>query len=240
MKLALNIIDWHASAPGLDSVNDWKAWANIPARIEQDAPLPACTQLPMMTARRLQPGSRLAVNAGLTLLQRQQVDAIVFSSRHGELERNYKILSAIAAQQTPSPTDFAMSVHNAAVGNLTIVGKAPLVSSSVSAGIDTFQQALIEVATLHQAGYQHVLLVDFDGSIPSFYEGDIPRQMPCYPWALALLLTPGKTLSCQMTAVTTADEPDMPQALQFLHGWLSDAGQFTIDGACRRWQWSCQ
>lgn len=238
MKLALDIIDWQASAPGLDDASEWQRWSQLALRIDDGAQLPKCTQLPMMTARRLQPGSRLAVNAGLTLLRRHQVDAIVFSSRHGELERNYNILVAIAHQQTPSPTDFAMSVHNASVGNLTIVAKAPLVSSSISAGMDTFQQALMEVATLHHAGYNNVLLVDFDGSIPAFYDAVIPTHMPRYPWALALLLKRGDALSCEMTVSTSASEPSVPQALQFLHAWLSGQRQFTVAGAYRDWQWS--
>ncbi len=70
---------------------------------------------------------------------------MVFTSRHGELERNFRILQALATGQDLSPTDFAMSVHNSAVGNLTIAAQQPIVSSSLSAGLDTFQQGLCEV-----------------------------------------------------------------------------------------------
>ena len=97
----------------------------------------------MMTARLLSLGSKLAVECGLTL-RRHRPDAVLYTSRHGELERNYRIVHALATEQALSPTDFALSVHNSSVGNLTIVAKQPIVSSSLSAGRDSFQQGLCE------------------------------------------------------------------------------------------------
>ncbi len=95
------------------------------------------------------------------MLRKHAIDAVVYTSRHGKLERNYRILHALATDQAVSPTDFAMSVHNSAVGNLTIAARQPIVSSSLSAGLDTFQQGLCEVLCLLQAGYSRVLLVDY-------------------------------------------------------------------------------
>lgn len=101
------------------------------AAVDTTGLLTKCDQLPMMTARRLNSGSRMAVNNGLALLRRQpEIEAIVFTSRHGELERNLRILLALSKQESLSPTDFAMSVHNSAVGSLTIAAQAPLVSTS--------------------------------------------------------------------------------------------------------------
>lgn len=80
----------------------------------------------MMTARRLSSGSKLAVECGLAMLRRHEIDAVLYTSRHGELERNYRILHALAMEQAISPTDFALSVHNSAVGNLTIAAKKRL------------------------------------------------------------------------------------------------------------------
>lgn len=131
-----------------------------------------------MTARRLSSGSKLAVECGLAMLRRHAIDAVLYTSRHGELERNYRILHALATEQPISPTDFALSVHNSAVGNLTIAAKKPIVSSSLSAGKDTFQQGLCEVMGLLQAGYQRVLMVDLDGFLPEFYHPQLPADMP--------------------------------------------------------------
>ncbi|MDK7227501.1 beta-ketoacyl synthase chain length factor, partial [Lactobacillus iners] len=95
---------------------------------------------------------------------------------------------ALAMEQALSPTDFALSVHNSAVGNLTIAAKQPVVSSSLSAGRDTFQQGLCEVMCLLQAGYQRVLMVDFDGFLPEFYHPRLPPQMPTWPYAVAFVI----------------------------------------------------
>ncbi|MGC6389260.1 beta-ketoacyl synthase chain length factor [Ewingella sp. S1.OA.A_B6] len=239
MKLTLNITDWQAIAPGLADRDEWLLWAEqYPARVDHTQPLVKCSQLPMMTARRLSSGSRLAVECGLAILRRQQVDAIVYTSRHGELERNYRILVALATEQSLSPTDFAMSVHNSAVGNLTIAAKQPLVSSSLSAGIDTFQQGLCEVLAMHQAGYSRVLMVDFDGLIPEFYHALTPPTMPKYPFATALLIEPGNELRCEtVPLLQPKSEPDLPQSLQFLHHWLGNSLSFTVTGGRFGWRW---
>lgn len=239
MNFALKITGWTARAPGLSEASDWQTWAESTGEIDPAAPQAKLTQLPMMTARRLNSGSRLAVECGLQLLREKQPAAVLFTSRHGELERNCRILHALAHQQPLSPTDFAMSVHNSAVGNLTIAAQQPLVSSSLSAGIDTFQQGLIEAATLLHAGYSRVLLVDFDGTLPDFYHPDLPAGMPTWPWALGLLLEAGDSLSCSTTAAAQpAHEPALPQALQFLGCWLRHQAAFTVPGERLDWHWS--
>lgn len=99
--------------PGLTTEAGWLAFVRGSQSHTEDmhAPLPACPQLPMMTARRLNSGSRLAVNCGLEMLRRHpDVDAIVFSSRHGELERNHRILSELATQ-TPSHQQISQCLY---------------------------------------------------------------------------------------------------------------------------------
>ncbi|AUG98803.1 beta-ketoacyl synthase chain length factor [Pectobacteriaceae bacterium CE70] len=238
MRLAFTLLDWQAGAPGLDDIADWQYWSKQPgAVINVDQPLAKCRQLPMMMARRLSSGSRLAVDCGLALLRRQVVDAIVFTSRHGELERNLRILLALSRNENLSPTDFAMSVHNAAVGSLTIAAAAALVSTSLAAGMDSFQQGMVEVAALHSAGYNNILLVDFDGVIPEFYHQHIPVQMPRYPYAVALLLGPGEEIRCKSMPAVGHDEPNLPQSLQFLHAVLAQKPGFLIRGERLNWLW---
>lgn len=40
------------------------------------------------------------------MLRRHQPDAVLYTSRHGELERNYRIVHALATEQALSQTDF--------------------------------------------------------------------------------------------------------------------------------------
>ena len=197
MKFAFNIIDWQARAPGLSETEQWHEWSRLSHAIDPTAPLAKLHELPMMTARRLSSGSKLAVDCGLAMLRRHDISAVLYTSRHGELERNYRILHALATEQALSPTDFALSVHNSAVGNLTIAAKKPIVSSSLSAGRDTFQQGLCEVIGLLQAGYQRVLMVDFDGFLPEFYHPQLPPDMPTWPFAVALVIESGDSWQCE-------------------------------------------
>lgn len=239
MKLAYSLIDWHAIAPGHSTAEEWQCWAKGTTMLDATQPLAKPQFLPMMTARRLSTGSRAAVECGLALLARQNVEAIVFSSRHGELERNLRILTALAEQQALSPTDFTMSVHNAAVGSLTIAARQPLVSTSVAAGIDSFQQGLIEVTALHQAGYQQVLLVDFDGAVPDYYRPWLPEiDRFNAPYALALLLRPGEAWRCTAQAAKP-EAADLPQSLQLLRAMLNEALHFSVPGERHLWNWEC-
>ncbi|KEY58560.1 beta-ketoacyl synthase chain length factor [Serratia sp. DD3] len=238
MKLALNIIDWQARAPGLSEAAQWYQWSQQPHAIVPSEPQAKLSELSMMTARRLASGSRLAVECGLAMLRRHQIDAVLYTSRHGELERNYRILSALAEQLPVSPSDFTTSVHNSAVGHLTIAAQQPLVSSSLAAGIDTFQQGLCEVTCLLQAGYQRVLMVDFDGMLPEFYHDSLPEQMPTWAYAVAMVFERGETLQCTSQAVEYGEEPALPQSLQFLQHYLSAVPLFSIPGERLMWHWS--
>ncbi len=179
----------------------------------------------------------------MTLLE-QRPDAAVFISRHGELERTYKIIESLCRQQDVSPTDFAMSVHNTAAGLLTIGGKAPLPMTSLAAGIDGFQQGMLEVQAIISAGAQKVLLVDFDGAVPEAYSTRITHTVPAY--AVGLLITQGQALRCQ--AIKKASSPkhetsELPQSLDFLRHYLTShaltkESSFIIKGAGSDWQWN--
>ncbi|WP_158780425.1 beta-ketoacyl synthase chain length factor [Pantoea sp. BAV 3049] len=240
MKLAFTLSDWQACAPGLNEPADWLQWAATPPVIDAAQPLAKTRHLPMMTARRLTSGSRAAVECGLALIKRQRVDAVVFTSRHGELERNLRILTSLSREESLSPTDFAMSVHNAAVGSLTIAAAEPLVSTSLAAGVDTFQQGLVEVAALHSAGYQQVLLVDFEGAVPAFYQPHLPAGALHSPYAVALLLGRGEQCCCTSDVVENQQEALLPQSLLFLHAWLARNPSFRLPGDRLNWQWECQ
>ncbi|MNN57784.1 hypothetical protein D3C81_1727890 [compost metagenome] len=131
-----------------------------------------------------------------------------------------------------------MSVHNSSVGNLTIAARQPIVSSSLSAGLDTFQQGLCEVLCMLQAGYARVLLVDFDGSLPVFYHPHLPAHMPTWPYAMALVIEAGDALRCETRSGSLGEEPPLPQSLMFLQRYLTGEPQFVVSGERLLWQWS--
>lgn len=238
MKFSLDILDWRAIAPGVNNCADWIQWAQFSGVDAFSGEIPKSGQIPMMSARRMSIGSRLAVDAGLSLLSKHQADAAIFTSRHGELERTGRILHALAEDAAISPTEFSMSVHNTAAGWLTIISKNPLPVASLAAGTDSFQQGLLEAQSMLAGGASSIMLIDFDGEIPSLYAESVNSEF--LPYAMAIILTAGDTLQCQRISKTcVTDQSALPQGLQFLRGYLSSLPSFTVSADSRHhWQWT--
>lgn len=238
MKFSLDILDWQAVAPGINNCADWIQWAQCSGVDAFSGEIPKSEQIPMMAARRMSIGSRFAVDAGLSLFSKHQVDTAIFTSRHGELERTGRILHALAEDDAISPTEFSMSVHNTAAGWLTIISKNPLPVTSLAAGMDSFQQGLLEAQSMLAGGASRIMLVDFDGEIPSLYAESVNSEF--LPYAMAIILAAGDTLQCQRIAKN--DEIDslaLPQGLQFLRGYLSSSPSFIVSADSRHhWQWA--
>ena len=136
MHLTFSLVDWFALSKERTCRNDWLSFArNEDASRGESPAMPK--RLPMMLSRRMSPASRYAVECALELLERHSVDAVVSASRHAETARGEKSLIALANGQEPSPTDFTMSVHNAATGVLTIFKKLHVPVTSVGFGRNT-------------------------------------------------------------------------------------------------------
>lgn len=147
-------------------------------------------KIPLMTARRLSKGSKLALDVGNTFLQ-DNIDALVFSSRHGELSRSFNILKAMHDGTDISPTDFSMSVHNACASQYLITNKIKLPYSSIAASENTFLQGLYETLNFLCFGFKRVLYIDFDSKLPIFYKERL-KDMPSFDFASAFLFEKNK------------------------------------------------
>jgi len=237
MDFSIRITDWSARAPGLDSREAWQSFAKTSFHITSDAPYEKLKNMSNLTARRLSSGSRLALDCALDITSHCQPDAFVFTCRHGELERNFRILTALAEEKMVSPTDFTMSVHNSAVGQLAIMLGAPTISTSISAGEDSFHQGIIEVIALLRNGFKRILLVDYEGEIPHFYSSYTSFQ---WPYGCALLIEDGHDIHCNATPFTSELSPEFnpPQSLALLHYWLGQQRHIDIDSQSMRWSWS--
>lgn len=240
MKFTFNVTALSGRLPGLPDAAAFYNWAR------GDNPLPDSQEkigktrfLPMMTARRMCAGSRFAADLALELLQQQTLSAAVFSSRHGELEHSFSIQSAIAAQTDVSPTDFAMSVHNAAAGSFSIAGKQKIPITSISAGKATFPQALAVAASLLRPA-STVLLVNFDSYLPEFFREGMQEKDLNLPYAVGILLTPGEAAGCNSTPQSVAEVragTELPCALQFARHCAQGRAFSFADGDLN-WQFS--
>jgi hypothetical protein len=113
--------------------------------------------------------SKMAVQAALKL-SGAGADLLVFGSRHGELVRTRKLLTAIADNEVLSPTAFSQSVHNTSAGLYSIIAGTHAPSSSLASGASTFASAWIEAeGFLAEYPAGKVLIVDCDDTLPVQY-----------------------------------------------------------------------
>lgn len=229
-KPTFSIVESRALAPGMSTREEWLAWG-------QDGRWPlaasaATPHIPMMVARRMSLGGRLAVEVALELLARHPVDGAVFASRHGELERSLSLLGALAERRSLSPTDFSQSVHNTAAGLASIQGKYPVPMSSVAAGSGSFAAALQEAMGMLADGMDRVLVISFEGKIPAFSQPWLADEAP--PHAVGLVLARGEQWQ---GVATTSGATGSGDALACWRAQLLEAPCFSTFDGRREWRW---
>lgn len=221
MRFALNIEDYSARAFGFVSKDQFKSLALGDTEVDIKALNPKPTNVPMMTARRLSMGCRMAVSIGIELLKsHEDIDAVIYSSATGEEEHNYKVLESAAKGIDCSPTDFSMSVHNTAVGNFTILSKKKIPSSSVSAGIDSFMMALTDAYVMLSSGYKKILVVDYNVSIPPFFKNYLKKDFPDYPYSVGFVVSKGNDYEFSTSKFNKKSDHLFPVSLNFLLNFI--------------------
>lgn len=232
--MSFNIEKWSANSAGLNSDAEWQAWST-----NLDWPQDGSTELkaiPPMMRRRMSLQSKLAVQTALTLLKDNSIDYLVFASRHGELHRTATLIQSILEGDDASPMAFAQSVHNTAAGLTTIAAKAPIPLTSISAGQDTFHNALIEAYLyLNQHPSHRVLVIDFDQPLPELYQEFETQSYADY--ALGLVLTSGSDYSVSRAITNESSTTSLPQGLQALQNILLGSLNWTVAGKHQDWTW---
>lgn len=237
MEISFKLLGWCALYPGARAPEDRFLETGI---IDPNAPVPKSTKIPMLTARRLTTGNRCAIECALTLIEKHAPRAMLFSSRHSELEHNFKLLKALAEGVDTSPTDFTMSVHNSAAGVLSILSKLQVATSAASAGADGLSSLLTEAYLMVQEGKGPVLAVDFEGAVPAFYRPYLKEGMPAYPYAAALMLDKGAGFKVKIDYAPSEDEPRLAPALSLYRALSQHEEGFTIQGGREKLEFCCE
>tara|TARA_R110002153_G_scaffold246356_3_gene402150 strand:- start:3363 stop:4091 length:729 start_codon:yes stop_codon:yes gene_type:complete len=171
MSLRFDIRKCVAWAPGLESDEDWRLWQQGEKALTDELSLPQLTSIPAMQRRRLSPFAKVALHCALEASGEYQANIpCVFSSRHGDLHRTTKLIESIALSKDLSPTQFGLSVHNAAAGLFSIFtgNRAPL--SAIAGGQSSFMQGLLDaVAKLEANNLSRILYVYCDLHVPECY-----------------------------------------------------------------------
>ena len=241
-NIHFNIESWLALSPSLESKEQWRLWALADQEWPKTTSSLPVNEIPAVFRRRMSLLSKLAVQTALSLVKNNDIDFIVFSSRHGELHRTVKLLTDILHGEDASPMAFSQSVHNTAAGLLTIVSKKAIPATSLAAGEHSLHSALIEASAYLAENPEHrVLVVDFDQPLPEQYEEF--DEMKYQAFSLGMVLTSGEQCHLSWQAALQANversEASLPQTLNVIAKLACDETSWQVAGQRYSWFWQC-
>ena len=178
-----------------------------------DQELSAIEHIPAMQRRRLSRLAKLALNSAMQTLATQHADYIVWVSQYGDEAKTLNILADVLSEQTPSPTQFSTSVHNAISGLYSILCQDATPATSLAGSWnDGLIEAYAWLKTRPEA--RQVLLVYYDEALPEMYIEHQP--FAAFAMAAMISLAPANLM---LTPKHTDATPAYQQALAFNTFW---------------------
>lgn len=188
--------------------------------------LPKLEWVPKMQRRRLSAFNKMALHCMYTASNQNHALPIVFSSRHGDLNKTSLLLDAIANEEELSPTSFSMSVHNASVGLYSIFTGNQSAYNSISAGANSFRMAICDAyARLQLRPREKVLVVHCDEALSASYHqfNDELQVDHCVAFLMQTPASQATNVSVSLSRNTQRDPiEEKPQALRFVDRLLRD------------------
>jgi hypothetical protein len=177
MKIYINNINvW---LQGLTGANDLALWASNSLPLPEDFIPPKPQYYPKGQLRRLSPFSKVVMHC-LDIPQALSNNLpLVFASQHGDLAKTVKLIKDTALAEDLSPTQFALSVHNATTGLFSIATNNTAETTTISAGKNTFIEGLVEAAMQSQQQSDSVIYSYCDFNVPQEYlqyEQEMPAR----------------------------------------------------------------
>ena len=180
-----------------------------------DQELSAIERIPAMQRRRLSRLAKLALNSAMQTLATQHADYIVWVSQYGDEAKTLNILADVLSEQTPSPTQFSTSVHNATSGLYSILCQDATPATSLAGSWnDGLIEAYAWLKTRPEA--RQVLLVYYDEALPDIYIEHQP--FAAFAMAAMISLAPANLMLTPMQMDST---PAYQQALAFNTFWTN-------------------
>lgn len=172
--------------------------------------------IPAMQRRRLSPLAKMALHSALLSLAGQKADYIVWVSKYGDEEKTLNILQDVLMGQTPSPTQFSTSVHNAIAGLYSILCQDDTPSTSLSC---EWTEALIEAYAIlkSQPQAQRVLVVAYDQPLPKIYADH--QDFPAF--ALSTIVSLAQPNIEPNIEIVTLSGSAIQESLAFYQFWQS-------------------
>ncbi len=178
-----------------------------------DQKLSAIEKIPAMQRRRLSNLAKLALNSAIQTLDTTEVDYIVWVSQYSDEEKTLKILEDVLSDQTPSPTQFSTSVHNAISGLYSILRQDPTPATSLAGSWnDGLIEAYAWLKTMPKS--EKVLLVFYEEALPDIYVEH--QKFSAFALSAIITLEPANLI---LKPNYVVQEPVYQQALTFNTFW---------------------
>jgi hypothetical protein len=238
MDMTFGVEAWSAFAPGLETDDDWRRWAQSPFLPAGDA-MPELREMAPMQRRRVERLGRTALQVAWRCQPDGREDLpLLFASRHGDLPRTFEMLSELAAGQPLSPTHFGLSTHNAIGAQYSIARGLTGNYLAVSGGAESAEAAVVEAVALLADGAPAVLLVNYDGLTPDAYGAFRDEPEAAYAWAWRVVPAragiPVLTLHPGAGPVVPAAR-QLPHGLDVLRFFLAGDAGLVAPASGRRW-----
>lgn len=241
MEIKFAITNWAAYAPSLSAPPDWKQWALQP-HLPIGAEPPSLNEMPALHRRRLGALGRMAAKVAYECQRQTTGMPVVMASRYGDAARSLALLREHALAQTVSPTDFALSVHNAIAALYSIARGDGANFTSIASGPASCALALVEAMGLLHEGAPEVLVVCYDAPLPEEY-GDFdapPGAHYAWAWRVGFPRADRPYLGLHMLAdqsVATPAQSKLPFGLDALRFALSTDADMLRQTDGTAWHW---
>ena len=229
-----------AWAPGVETPDAWRAWAEAPFNIDGESE-PSVRAMPPMLRRRAGFLGKMALEVAYQCLDGRTGVPTVFCSRHGDVLRAVNLLTELAQAAPLSPTGFGLAVHNAHAGLFSIARADQADHLALAAGASTIEHGVIEACGLLAEGAPEVLLVVSDNCLPSLFEKFEDCAEQPHAWACLMRLADVESINLSWSLAPINSQitrKSLPGSLTVLQFFLrkEKALQRIADG--RVWNWS--
>jgi len=177
-SLSLDVANW-AAIVSEEAVTDLGATASE-------------TIIPSGQRRRLPQFTRDVLRTALPLLRDKPRCPVILTSPHGDLLSTVTLLSDVARREPLSPALFALSVHNAPTGALSLCLEAPGDQTALAGDAGTLSVGLTEAyARLATGEVASIVLIHAEGRLPEVYSAFDDPAAPGVFLAIELTLATG-------------------------------------------------
>jgi hypothetical protein len=237
--LTFSITHWHAWAPSIHNLSGWQDWARAPFCPTEHGDMPRLDFLPPMQRRRLSAMARMVFASAWPLAEGRDPMPVVYASRHGETSRGFELLQTLARDEDLSPTSFGLSVHNAILGQWSIVRQETCESIALSVEGDGAEHAFLEAGALQARGHEQVLVILAEETPPEAYRpwiDDIP-----FPYAAAFVVGRNSDMSLEFSEdPAQPDDAGLPSPLNLVRHLALGTSRWHCRAGRRTWTWTRQ